>query len=71
MTDKVKVKITRDTIANGGEFLKKGKEVELSRRDAHTLTTIGRATYTDRMAEPEAEQVMDSKGTATSKGGKK
>ena len=69
MTDKVKVKITRDTVANG-EFQKKGAEVELTRRDAHTLTTIGRATYTDRMAEPEAEQAMDSKGTATSKGKK-
>ncbi|GAA4652388.1 hypothetical protein GCM10023116_46720 [Kistimonas scapharcae] len=69
MTDKVKVKIMRDTVANG-EFQKKGKEVELSRRDAHTLTTIGRATYTDRMVEPESDQTMDSKNAATSRGKK-
>ena len=47
-----KVKILQDTMA-GGEFVKKGTEIELSPRDAHILTNIGRATYTDRMMEPE------------------
>ncbi len=46
-----KVKILKDTMA-GGEFVKAGKEVEVTQRDAHLLTNIGRATYTDRMVEP-------------------
>lgn len=47
-----KVKILQDTMA-GGEFVKAGKEIEVTQRDAHILTNIGRATYTDRMVEPE------------------
>lgn len=47
-----KVKILQNTMA-GGEYVKKGDELELSPRDAHLLTNLGRATYTDRMMEPE------------------
>ena len=62
-----KAKILKDTMANG-EFVEKGAEIEVTQRDAHILTNIGRATYTDRMMEP---QGMDSETTATSKGKKK
>ena len=46
-----KVMILQDTMA-GGEFVKKGTELELFQNEAHILTNIGRATYTDRMMEP-------------------
>ncbi len=55
-----KVKILQDTMA-GGEFVKAGKEIEITRRDAHLLTNIGRATYTDRMAEPEDQETSKGK----------
>lgn len=57
-----KVKILQDTMADG-KFVKKGAEVELSPRDAHILTNIGRATYTDRMMEPEGD--CDPRATDT------
>ena len=46
-----KVMILQDTMA-GGEFVKKGTELELFQNEAHILTNIGRATYIDRMMEP-------------------
>lgn len=64
-----KVKILKDTVA-GGELVKKGQTVVVSQRDAHVLTNIGRATYTDRMMEPEGTSEMTSETTATSKGKK-
>ncbi|WP_067517853.1 hypothetical protein [Endozoicomonas ascidiicola] len=77
-----KVKILKDTMA-GGEFVQAGKEIEVSQRDAHTLTNIGKAQYVDRDVQPEeladtevkAEELTDremtSDNTATSKGKKK
>lgn len=52
-----KIKILKDTMANG-EFVKAGREIDVSNRDAHLLTNIGRATYTDRMMEPEGKEAM-------------
>lgn len=49
-----KVMILQDTMA-GGEFVKKGTELELFQNEAHILTNIGRATYTDRMMEPNCD----------------
>ncbi|WP_263079494.1 hypothetical protein [Endozoicomonas sp. Mp262] len=64
MSDTVEVTITRDTIANDGKLVKKGDKIMVNKEDAHTLTSIGRATYTDRMMEPSG---MTTKNTATSK----
>lgn len=55
-----KVKINRNTIA-GGVFVKKGQTVEVCQRDAHTLVSIGRATYADRMVEPEGKVEPEDK----------
>ena len=67
-----KVKILKDTMA-GEEFVKTGKEIEVTQRDAHILTNIGKAEYIDR--EVKAEEITDreltSENTATSKGKKK
>ena len=63
-----KVKILQDTVA-GGKVVKADQEVEVSQREAHLLTNIGRATYTDRMVEPKGyETLMNSGNTAISKG---
>ena len=64
-----KVKILQDTMA-GGEFVKAGKEIEITRRDAHLLTNIGRAEYIDRnvKAEDLTDREMKSDNTVTSKG---
>ena len=66
------VKILKDTMA-GGEFVKAGKEVEVSQRDAHILTNINKAQYIDRnvTAEDLTDREMKSDNTATSKGKKK
>ena len=67
-----KVKILQDTMA-GGEFVKAGKEIEVTQRDAHILTNIGKAEYIDRnvKAEDLTDREMKSDNTATSKGKKK
>ena len=64
-----KVKILKDTMA-GGEFVKADKEIEVTQRDAHILTNIGKAQYIDRdvKAEDLSDREMKSENTGTSKG---
>ena len=67
-----KVKILKNTMA-GGEFVKSGAEIEVTQRDAHILTNIGKAEYIDREVKAEEldDHEMTSGKTANSKGKKK